>query len=123
MLVDNTQLDHINWSSYLNATVFSCLDDELDIVLDVAVVIVIDNTEAVGEDPHLHGSVSTTGEDVIGRSHLYVHDARAEVPEKWLPCVFVWEGVEETLCAQAPNLRRPGQMNKDVTITKQFINR
>lgn len=70
----------------------------------MVVVVVGDNTEAVGEDPHLHGSVSAAGEDVIGRSHLNLHDTCAEVPEQWLASVFVGEGVERTLCGQAPNL-------------------
>lgn len=46
------------------------------------VVVVVDNTVTVGEDPHLHGSVGTAGEDVIGRPHLDLHDARAEVDRK-----------------------------------------
>lgn len=70
------------------------------------VVVVIDNTEAVGEDPHLHGSVGAAGEDVVGRSHLDLHDARAEVPEQRLASVFIWEGVEGTLRGQAPNLQK-----------------
>lgn len=83
-----------------------CLYDELDIVLEVAVVVVVvvDHTEAVGEDPHLHGSVGATGEDVTGRSHLDLHDTRPEVPEQRLASMFVWEGVERTLCGQAPDL-------------------
>lgn len=71
------------------------------------VVVVIDNTEAVGEDPHLHGSVSAAGEDVIGWSHLDLHDASAEVPEQRLASVLIGEGVEWTLSGQAPNLWGP----------------
>lgn len=70
-------------------------------------MVVVDNTEAVGEDPHLHGPVGATGEDVIGRPHLDLHDTRAEVPEQRLAGVFVWKGVEQTLCGQAPNLGSP----------------
>lgn len=68
------------------------------------VVVVTDNTEAVGEDPHLHGSVGAAGKDVIGRSHLDLHDPRAQVPEERLAGVFAGKGVERTLCGQAPNL-------------------
>lgn len=68
-------------------------------------VVVINNAEAVGEDPHLHGPVGATGEDVIGRSHLDLHDTRAEVPEQRLASVFVGKGVERTLCGQVPNLK------------------
>lgn len=70
-------------------------------------VVVIDNIEAVGEDPHLHGSVGAAGEDVVVRPHLDLHDARAEVSEQRLARVFVWKGVERTLCGQAPNLGSP----------------
>lgn len=70
------------------------------------VVVVIGDTEAVGQDPHLHGSVGAAGEHVIGRSHLDLHDARAEVPEQRLASVLVWKRVERTLCGQAPDLRR-----------------
>ena len=71
------------------------------------VVVIIDDTEAVGDDPHLHGSVGAAGEDVIGRSHLDLHDTRAEVPEQRLASVFIWKGVERTLCSQAPDLGSP----------------
>lgn len=74
-------------------------------------VVVVDNTVAVGKDPHLHGSVCTAGKDVIGGSHLDLHDTRTEVPEQRLAGVFIWEGVEETLRGQAPNLRSPGRRN------------
>lgn len=88
----------------LNSTFF-CLYDESDIVLHVAVIVVIiDHTEAVGEDPHLHGSVSAAGEDVASWPHLDLHDTRAEVSEQRLAGMFVRKGVEETLCDQAPNL-------------------
>lgn len=73
-----------------------CLYDELDVT--VVVVVVIGYAEAVGEDPHLHGPVSTAGEDVIGRSHLDLHDAGAQVPEERLASVFVGKVVERTLC-------------------------
>lgn len=87
-----------------------CLYDELDIVLEVAmVVVVIDNTEAIGEDPHLHGSVGAAGEDVIGWSHLDLHDTRAKVPEQRLASVLVGKGVERTVCGQTPNLESPGK--------------
>lgn len=62
------------------------------------------NAEAVGEDPHLHGSVGAAGEDVIGRSHLDLHDSGPEVPEERLAGVLVGEGVERALSGQAPNL-------------------
>lgn len=87
-----------------------CLYDELDVILEVAmVVVVVDNTEAVWEDPHLHGSVGATREDVVGRSHLDLHDAGAEVPEQRLASVLVGKGVERTLCGQAPDLGGPGR--------------
>lgn len=73
------------------------------------VVVVIGDTEAVGEAPHLHGSVGAAGEDVIGRSHLDLHDTRAEVPEHGLASVFVGKGVEQTLCGQAPDLGSAGK--------------
>lgn len=63
------------------------------------------NTEAVGEDPHLHGAVGAAGEDVIGWSHLDLHDSCPEVPEERLAGVLVGEGVERALGGQAPNLR------------------
>lgn len=87
-----------------------CLYDELDVILEVAmvVVVVVDNTEAVREDPHLHGSVGAAREDVIGRSHLDLHDAGAEVPEQRLASVLVGKGVERTLRGQAPDLESPG---------------
>lgn len=86
------------------------LYDELDIVLEVAVVVVVvDNTVAVGEDPHLHGSVGAAGEDVIGRPHLNLHDARAEVPEQRLASVLAGESVEWTLCGQTPDLQSRGE--------------
>lgn len=88
-----------------------CLYDELNIVLEVALV-TVDNTEAVREDPHLHGSVCAAGEDVIGRSHLDLHDPRAEVPEQRLASVFAGEGVEWTLGGQAPNLAREGERGR-----------
>lgn len=68
------------------------------------VVVVVGNAEAVGEDPHLHGSISATGKDVIGWSHLDLHHARTKVPEQRLARVFVRKGVDETLCGQTPNL-------------------
>lgn len=91
-----------------------CLYDELDVILEVAmvVVVVVDNTEAVREDPHLHGSVGAAREDVIGRSHLDLHDAGAEVPEQRLASVLVGKGVERTLCGQAPDLERPGKKRR-----------
>lgn len=61
------------------------------------VVVVVVDTEAVREDPHLHGSVGAAGEDVIGRPHLDLHDARAQVPEQRLAGVFVGKSVEEIL--------------------------
>lgn len=63
------------------------------------------NAEAVGEDPHLHGSVSAAGEDVIGWSHLDLHDSCPQVPEQRLASVLVREGVERALSGEAPNLR------------------
>lgn len=63
------------------------------------------NAEAVGEDPHLHGSVGAAGKDVIGRSYLDLHDSCPEVPEERLASVLVGEGVEWALSGQAPNLR------------------
>lgn len=82
------------------------LNDELDVVLEVAVVVVVD-AEAVGDDPHLHGPVGAAGEDVVGQSHLDLHDARAQVPEERLAGVFVWKRVERRLRGQAPNLYGP----------------
>lgn len=67
-------------------------------------VVAMGDAEAVGEDPHLHGAVGAAGEDVIGRSHLDLHDAGAQVPEERLASVLVGEGVERTLRGQAPNL-------------------
>lgn len=83
-----------------------CLYDELHVALHVAVVVVVvaDGAEAVGEGPHLHGAVGAAGEHVIGRRHLHLHDARAEVPEQRLASVFVGEGEEQRLRGQAPNL-------------------
>lgn len=86
------------------------LDDELDVVLEV-VVVVVDDAEAVGEDPHLHGAVGAAGEDVIGRAHLDLHDARAEVPEQRLAGVLVGEGVEGALRGQTPDLT--GKQRRD----------
>lgn len=68
------------------------------------VVVVVRNAEAVWEDPHLHGSIGTAGEDVVSWSHLDLHHTRAEVPEQRLASVFIWKGVEETVRGQAPNL-------------------
>lgn len=78
---------------------------EFDIVLEVVLVVAIGNAEAVGEDPHLHGAVGAAGEDVIGRSHLNLHDSCPEVPEQRLASVLVGEGVERALGGEAPNLR------------------
>lgn len=77
---------------------------EFDTVLEVILVVAMGNAEAVGEDPHLHGAVGAAGEDVIGRSHLDLHDSRAEVPEQRLASVLVGEGVERALRAEAPDL-------------------
>lgn len=70
-------------------------------------MVVVHNAEAVGEDPHLHGAVGAAGEDVVGRSHLDLHHARAQVPEQRLAGVFVRKGVEGTLCGQTPHLNVP----------------
>lgn len=85
------------------------LYEEFDVVLEVAVVIVvvIDNTKTVGEDPHLHGSIGTAGKDVVGGSHLDLHDPCPEVPEQRLASMLVGEGVECSLCGEAPNLGSP----------------
>lgn len=77
------------------------------------VVVAADDAEAVGEVPHLHRSVGAAGEDVIGRPHLDLHDARAQVPEQRLAGVFVGEGVEQTLGGQVPHLRRRPQGQTD----------
>lgn len=82
------------------------------------VVVVVDNTVTVGEDPHLHGSVGTAGEDVIGRPHLDLHDARAEVPEQRLASVLAGEGVERTLCGQTPDLQSRGGKKEMVNVLK-----
>lgn len=89
-----------------------CLQDELDITLKVAMVMllgagggVVISAEAVGKDPHFHGAVGAAGEDVIGRLHLHLHDARAQVAEERLPSVFVGEAVEQTLRGQVPHLK------------------
>lgn len=78
---------------------------EFDIVLEVFLVVALGNKKAVGKDPHLHGSVGAAGEDVIGWSHLDLHDSCPEVPEQRLPSVLVGEGVERALSREAPNLR------------------
>lgn len=70
------------------------------------------NAEAVGEDPHLHGAVGAAGEDVVGRSHLDLHDSRAQVPEQRLASVLVGEGVERALSGQAPNLPNGRERSK-----------
>ena len=77
---------------------------EFNFVLEVVVVVVAD-TVAVGEDPQLHGPVGAAGEDVIGRPHFDLHDARAQVPEQRLAGVFVRKREEETLRGQTPDLR------------------
>lgn len=62
-----------------------CLNEELDVALEVAVVMVVvvsDAAEAVWEDPHLHGAVGAAREDVVGRPHFDLHDAGAQVPEE-----------------------------------------
>lgn len=83
----------------------SCFSyEEFDTVLEVILVVAMGNAEAAGEDPHLHGAVGATGEDVIGRPHLDLHDSCAEVPEQRLASVLVGEGVERALSGQAPNL-------------------
>lgn len=84
-----------SWFSYV----------EFDIALDFFLVVAMGNAEAVGEDPHLHGSVGAAGEDVIGWSHLDLHDSCPEVPEERLAGVLVGEGVERALSGEAPNLR------------------
>lgn len=80
-------------------------------------VVVADHAEAVGQDPHLHGAVGAAGEDVIGRPHLDLHDARAQVPEERLAGVFAGEGVERTLRGQAPDLEgRRGSLESFKTL-------
>lgn len=81
---------------------------------------VVVDTEAVGEDPHLHGPVGAAGEDVIGRPDLDLHDARAEVPEQRLASVFVGEVVERTLCGQAPDLST-GRKRRVSSLTAQRL--
>ncbi|KAG7237539.1 hypothetical protein INR49_032156 [Caranx melampygus] len=61
--------------------------------------------QAEGQREH-HAESKAGGKDMIGRSHLDLHDARAQVPEQRLAGVFVWKGVEETLRGQTPNLRK-----------------
>lgn len=109
----------IKSTSHYSVKLTHFLYDELDVVLDVAVV-VTDDAEAVGEDPHLHGPVGATGEDVIGRSNLDLHDTRAEVPEQRLASVFIREGVEWTLCGQVPNLS-PGKIQKETLLLRNCI--
>lgn len=104
----NNQNQKTNSHYSIQRPTFFRLYDELDVVLEVAVVVVVHNAEAVGEDPHLHGPVCAAGEDVVGRPHLDLHDARAEVPEDRLARVLVREGVEDALRGQAPDLRSPG---------------
>lgn len=104
-------------SYYVFNSIHFCLYDEVHVVLEVAVVVVVVvDTEAVRQDPHLHGSVGAAGEDMIGRSHLDLHDPRAQVPEQRLAGVFVGKGVEETLCGQTPDLRKSREDVTKVTV-------
>lgn len=112
------RVDHKKSTSHYSFNHF--LYDELDIILDVAIAVVTDNTEAVGEDPHLHGPVSATGEDVIGRSHLNLHDTSSQVPEQRLASMFVREGVEWTLRGQVPNLKNPGKIQKETLLLRNL---
>lgn len=47
------------------------LNDELDVVLHVVGV----GADAVGQDAHFHGAISTAREDVIAWRRLELHDA------------------------------------------------
>lgn len=87
------------------------LYEELDVVLEVAVVVVVvtDDAEAVGQDAHLHGSVCAAREDVVGGAHLDLHDTRAEVPEERLAGVLIGEGVERRLRGHTPDLGSQGE--------------
>lgn len=73
-------------------------------------MVVVRNAEAVREDPHLHGTVGTAGEDVVSWSHLELHHTRAEVSEQRLASVLVGKGVEEAMRGQAPNLEEAGKI-------------
>lgn len=67
------------------AKIKNVLRDKLHISLDAA--------DAVRQDSHLHGTVRSAGEEVIGRARFDLHDARAEVAEEGLAGVFVAKSV------------------------------
>lgn len=52
---------------------------------------------AVGEDPHLQGAVSATGEDPVPGPSLHLHDAGADVAEDGLLGVLGAKRVHEAV--------------------------
>lgn len=59
---------------------------------------------AVGQNPHLEGSVGAAGEYAVAGAGLHLHDARSDVPEDGLLGMLCAKRVHEAMACQLPHL-------------------
>lgn len=62
------------------------------------------DTVTVREDPHLQGTICTTGEDAVTGSRLYLHDTGTDVAEDGLFSMFGAKRVHQPVAGQFPHL-------------------